>query len=422
MRSVVFLTVVMMFVPICGEEETAAKRRQGAANADHNHIATSQLTTILPQSGDKEQPMPTTDVEAIKKKALDALKKSARYIKKIQNEQGQVGKIPGAGITSIVALAFANSPIRDDYKAIVDNATAFVMKFLKEDGSINDGQGHIAYKTSVALSLLCNLPEADKKRYPQQIAAMVEYLIKAQNWNEIVKEDINNGGWGYDARKKENRSDLSNTSFVLQALHDAGVPKDNPVWRRAVVFLSRCQNNPETNDAKLEGIKNTNDGGFRYGPALRSNVTVRNPDGTVSYPSYGSMTYAGLLSMIYAFVTKDDARVQAAIGWVKRNYTLDENPGMSEKRYGPESKQGLYYYYSTLAKALYHYGERYLVDSEGNKHDWGVELIEKLVSLQKEDGSWVNENDRWFEADPALSTSYAIISLSYAIRALSELK
>jgi len=369
-----------------------------------------------------EKPAPTADVDAVKKKAIDAMRKAAEYLKKNQDETGQVGKIPGASITSIVALALAGSPVRDDFKDILDKAIPFLLKFLKSDGSINDEQGHITYKTSVVLSLLCMLPAEEKKKYSQQIAVMVEYLLKAQNWNDMVKEDLNNGGWGYDEKKKENRSDMSNTSFVLQALRDADVPKDHPVWQRALVFISRSQNNQETNDAKLEGIKNTNDGGFRYGPNMtRSNVKIKNPDGTESYPSYGSMTYAGLLSMIYAFVSKDDSRVQSAMGWIKKNYTLDENPGMSEKRYGPDSMQGLYYYYSVLAKALYYYGERYLVDADNNKHDWAAELVEKLISLQKEDGHWKNENDRWFEADPTLATSYAIVALSYAYKALSEL-
>ena len=56
------------------------------------------------------------------------------------------------------------------------------------------------------------------------------------------------------------------------------------------------------------------------------------------------MTYAGLKSMIYAGVKKDDPRVKAAYEWVQKHYTLDENPGMGGN--------GLYYYYHTFAKAL----------------------------------------------------------------------
>jgi squalene-hopene/tetraprenyl-beta-curcumene cyclase len=46
--------------------------------------------------------------------------------------------------------------------------------------------------------------------------------------------------------------------------------------------------------------------------------------------SYGSMSYAGLLSMIHAQVDKNDPRVKAVIDWLSKNYTHDENPGRQE--------------------------------------------------------------------------------------------
>jgi squalene-hopene/tetraprenyl-beta-curcumene cyclase len=42
----------------------------------------------------------------------------------------------------------------------------------------------------------------------------------------------------------------------------------------------------------------------------------------------------------------------------------------------------------------------------------------KLINLQKGDGSWANENGRWWEKDPALVTSYAVISLEIICRGL----
>ena len=54
------------------------------------------------------------------------------------------------------------------------------------------------------------------------------------------------------------------------------------------------------------------------------------------------MTYAGLKSFLYAGVGKDDPRVVAALGWIKRHYTLAENPG--------QGQSGLFYFYQTFAK------------------------------------------------------------------------
>lgn len=33
--------------------------------------------------------------------------------------------------------------------------------------------------------------------------------------------------------------------------------------------------------------------------------------------------------------------------------------------------------------------------------------------LQRENGSWVNEAERWFEGDPNLATAFALMALAY---------
>jgi squalene-hopene/tetraprenyl-beta-curcumene cyclase len=121
--------------------------------------------------------------------------------------------------------------------------------------------------------------------------------------------------------------------------------------------------------------------------------------------SYGSMTYAGLKSMIYAGVDADDSRIQAAMKWLQKHYTLEENPGMGTS--------GLYYYYHTFAKALDATGEETFTDADGAEHDWRAELVAKLAEEQQPTGAWVNTNERWLEADPNLSTAYVLLALSY---------
>ena len=54
------------------------------------------------------------------------------------------------------------------------------------------------------------------------------------------------------------------------------------------------------------------------------------------------MSYAGLLSYIYADLSKSDPRVTAAVDWLKGHYSVDENPGMGA--------DGLFYYYQVMAK------------------------------------------------------------------------
>ena len=121
--------------------------------------------------------------------------------------------------------------------------------------------------------------------------------------------------------------------------------------------------------------------------------------------SYGSMTYSGLRSMIYAGVSAKDPRVVAATKWLGRHYTFAENPGMGDA--------GLYYYFHTAAKALHVLGQNQFIDADGKAHDWRKDLVDVLLRAQNENGSWVNNNSRWLEGDANLVTSYALLALSY---------
>jgi squalene-hopene/tetraprenyl-beta-curcumene cyclase len=103
--------------------------------------------------------------------------------------------------------------------------------------------------------------------------------------------------------------------------------------------------------------------------------------------------------------------VQAAFDWIRRHYTVDDNPGMGT--------DGLYYYYITFARALAALNEPTigLVKGEGmvtDQRDWRRDLVEKLATLQNEDGSFKSVDDRWMENDPVLITAYALIALREA--------
>ena len=86
----------------------------------------------------------------------------------------------------------------------------------------------------------------------------------------------------------------------------------------------------------------------------------------------------------------------------------------------PENaQQGLYYYYHTLGRAMNEFDQPIITDPQGNKHDWRVELIDKLSSLQKPDGSWVGEK-RWMEDNPVLVTAYSVLAMEEARRDLQQ--
>ena len=71
------------------------------------------------------------------------------------------------------------------------------------------------------------------------------------------------------------------------------------------------------------------------------------------------MSYAGLLSFIYAEMEQSDPRLKAVREWLSANYSVRENPGMGA--------QGLYYYYHTMAKALSLSGIEEIEDKSGKK-------------------------------------------------------
>ena len=109
-------------------------------------------------------------------------------------------------------------------------------------------------------------------------------------------------------------------------------------------------------------------------------------------------------------VDAPDARdVAPVLDWLRHNYTLKENPGMGQ--------QGLYYYFHTMAKALHAYDLDKLQTDQGAV-PWRKELSLRLLNLQNADGSWANENNRWWEKDPALVTSYAVLTLGIIERGL----
>jgi len=337
-------------------------------------------------------------------------------------------------ITAIVLKAIVGSGRVDAKTDFVAKGYEKLLTYQLDSGGIyKDLQGN--YNTAIAVSALA---AANDPAFQPAMDKGVAYL-KSLQWTQQTRPEFSDpnethsgkqvvqdekdpffGGWGYGGRSRgPGRPDLSNAQLALEALNDAGVKPEDPAFQRAVTFASRCQNNSETNDAAWAG----NDGGFVYGPAGDRNGEsfageFAGVDGKRMLRSYGSMTYAGFKSFIYAGLTKDDPRVKAAWQWINNNWTLDENPGMKLNK--PELAQhGIYYYYHTLARALKAYGEPTLKDHNGVAHDWRVELIGKLASLQKPDGSWSGEK-RWMEDNPVLVTSYCLIALREAQRDLRE--
>jgi squalene-hopene/tetraprenyl-beta-curcumene cyclase len=321
-----------------------------------------------------------------------------------QADDGSFNAAAGPAVTALVATSVLRQGRSPD-DPLVAKAIKYVEKFIQDDGGIyNAGTVNKNYETCIAMLLFT---EANRNHKYDSLLAKADKYIKSNQWGatherEADPTDVKYGGTGYG--RTNDRPDLSNTSFFLDALKATGNGPDSEAVQRALVFVSRCQN-LETAYNTTPFAKKINDGGFYYTPAAGGNSQAGTDEPTGGLRSYASMTYAGLKSMIYAGLGPDDQRVKAALGWLKKHYDLNSNPGLGN--------QGLYYYYQTFGKAMSALGQDKFVDEAGTAHDWRKDLIEALASRQRPDGSWVNENQRWMEGDANLSTGYALLALSY---------
>ncbi|MGH7214685.1 MAG: prenyltransferase/squalene oxidase repeat-containing protein, partial [Tepidisphaeraceae bacterium] len=335
-----------------------------------------------------------------------------KYLKTQQKSDGgwHAEQEPPA-ITALVLRAFVgdeNFKPTDDF---IKKGYERLLTYQQDNGGIYNNM-LANYNTAISVSALA---AADQPEHAASLERAVAFLKNLQ-WTDriegvkverdVVPDDTDPrfGGWGYG---RHARPDGSNAQMAIDALHAVGLKPADPAFKNALKFITRQQNLSETNDQPWSG----NDGGFVYTPAggkpgasgesFAGEYT--GPDGRRILRSYGSMTYAGLKSMIYAGLTKDDPRVKAAWDWVTKNWTLDENPGM--KLADPaQAQNGLYYYYMTLARALDAYDQPIITDPDGKQHDWRIELIDKLASIQNPDGAWAGDK-RWMEDNPVIVTS-----------------
>ena len=239
-------------------------------------------------------------------------------------------------------------------------------------------------------------------------------------WDEAEGLDASKdwyGGAGYGNGK---RPDLSNTQMMVEAMHDAGMSPDEPAMQRALAFVARTQNRRESNHAAW-AQHGAADGGFVYSPANGGESFASDAAGEGRYGeklpvkslrSYGSMTYAGFKSMLYAGLSKDDPRVKDALGWIALHFTFGENPGLGQ--------QGYFYYVHAMSRALFAARLDSVVDAKGIERQWRSELIDALVSRQREDGSWKNTSERWEESNEDLATIYAILALEESIKSSTQ--
>ncbi len=344
-----------------------------------------------------------------------AVNRALTFLKNAQADSGAWCDDPAITGLVVTAMLGSGEPEYTTDSSAVRKGLDYIRSFARENGGIYD-RFYANYTTSICAMALV---EAGLPEDRDILRGARRYLLGAQaeESEDIAKSDPAYGGWGYEldhSGEGMRRPDMSNTQFAIEAIRAlqqvaeedvaAGGTGEGPrtetelAYDRAIQFLERCQNLESVNDQPWAG----NDGGSVYRPG--ESKAGETPEGGLR--SYASMTYAGLKSMVYARLDKADRRVQAAYNWACRHWSVTENPGMGQ--------QGLYYYYLTMARALNAYGTESVVQPDGTAHDWREELVKQLLRVQRADGSWFNENGRWMEQIPELTTAYGILAIAHA--------
>lgn len=357
-------------------------------------------------------------------KSGKVIARAIAFLRKAQNADGSWSPQSGPAITGLIVRAMLEQPNIDRDDPAVAKAVQYILSKVQEDGSIHDGILH-NYNTAICLSGLSSLNDDPKiKRVIDRGRA---YLMKIQ-YQDGTDEQGNAIGedhpfWGGSGYGKHGRPDGSNTKFAIEAFIATGSQCDDPEVLRAVEFFSRLQG---TSANEKNGDKIQPDGGAIYATSenkdkvgvAQSQAGEVEIDGRKYLRTYGSMTYAMFKAYLLAQIhtqkyersAADKQRIADARKWIAHNFTLEHNPGMPhDLRF-----QGHYYYLATMAEALALQQQPIIKTADGKEHNWAQELIDKLASLQKEDGSWLNEADRWLEGDANLVTAYAVIALNAA--------
>lgn len=370
------------------------------------------MAGVLVAGGVVAQAAESAFSETLQEEARASIVKGLAWLAANQTPEGYWSDEKFPAMTALPLWAFAGAQAAA-YTAQVDKAVMFILSKAQPDGGIyvpdpqRGGAGLGNYNTSICMM---GLHATGRKDVIRAIQKAREYTAATQ----LIGTDEHAGGFGYD-RGGRRHTDLTNTGMALDAmrrtqsvedLRPSGEKRADLNWDAALKYVENMQQkdgadkggflytksfapggNPNAGGAPRGG----QGGGDRARPQLRS---------------YGSITYVGLLSMMHTRLTRSDPRVTSALDYCTKHWTLDENPG--------QGGQGIYFYYNILTRALSAANVEAIPQAAGGTLAWREALIRKVISLQRPDGSWINENNRWWENDPVLVTAYSLLALEFA--------
>jgi squalene-hopene/tetraprenyl-beta-curcumene cyclase len=245
--------------------------------------------------------------------------------------------------------------------------------------------------------------EANRDGKYDKIIQNAEKFVRGVQIDEGDGKDVADFSYGGATYGGQGRPDLSNTTFLIEALRAAGAGKDDEAIKKALVFVSRCQNLETEHNTTPFAAKNP-DGGFYYTCAA---------DGASAADKLPNGRTAQLCLHDLRRTQEHDLRGPGAGRSTRQGgHHMDQEELRSEKQPRPRLGRPVLLL-SPVRQGAACLGVDSVTDADGVRHDWRQELIAELAARQREDGSWINDNERWLEKDPNLVTGYVLLALSY---------
>ncbi len=338
-----------------------------------------------------------------------AVTRSLDWLAASQHGDGSWSRRHHPALTALPAMAFMKSHYPDK-DPVISRAIKYIVSCARDDGGIyikpSAGKkgGLEIFNTAVCTTAL---HMHDKHAYSHIIKKARSFLAGRQHFGD----DIYKGGFGYYEDSSKEYVHGLDTFFSMQAIAVTGTdsPDSTPSnrlaaidWSETVNYFTKRQGN------RLAPLPAAPEYMYSPGPGRAEGQPA-----DIYFHSYGSMTYIGLLALVYADIDRSDVRVRSAFDWARKHWSLDENPG--------KDKKGLYFFYYVLTRALSAYGIDLIQTSNGDLVNWRADLAKKLLTLQRfndeGNGFWKNDSARFWENNPVLCSSYAILSLEMILPA-----
>jgi squalene-hopene/tetraprenyl-beta-curcumene cyclase len=350
---------------------------------------------------------PLSSNVSLRHEVRHAIEKGCAWLETKQTASNYWSSPEHPAVTALVLTALVGPSPEKSASPAIEKGYAYLLSCVQPDGGIYNKDLQ-SYNTSVALSALV------LRNRPQDRAVILNarrFLIGLQVGDAQLGGTNSpfSGGIGYGGTDK--LPDLSDTVMALGGDLQQQAAGAGQQWSQGAGFeLEGCASvraklpEPARLQRPTLGLRRSAKQGRFY-------LCSRTQHGRSNQPAVRPRRLSFLrfhdlcrfVELHLCGLEADDPRVTSALDWLRGNYTVDENPAL-----GP---QGIYYYYELMAKALTFAGVDTMETKDGRKANWREELALKLLNLQHADGSWANENGRWWEKDPNLDSAFAITTL-----------